>query len=184
MGCVYISPYIYHEDVKTHFVFFCLFPEIVYETVPLRLPKPDGPLTLASKSYLALRLLHFLLKQRPDWFVSTLPAMPPDQSVLSANDSSLIRVLLDLWGSVNFFRRHSCLTLVQLQQIQPTVDLDLLLEDPGDARRKIVAVTSSSSTDGGEVQPLEGVQIIGGMTDCFYSDEPLLLLDFLLACAE
>lgn len=163
--------------------------ETVYENTPLRLPRTDGPLAQASTSYLALRLLHVLLKQRPDWLKSTLPSSFTGESLLTCDRSSVIRVLLDLWGSAEFKRRHSCLTLVQLQQIQPNVDLDLLLEDPGGGGRKIITAntslpSTSSSTETTEAQSLSGVRVSVGLTDFLYSDEPLLLLDFMLACSE
>ncbi|VDK37547.1 unnamed protein product [Taenia asiatica] len=164
-------------------------PETVYENTPLRLPRTDGPLAQASTSYLALRLLHVLLKQRPDWLKSTLPSSFTGDSLLTCGHSPVMRVLLDLWGSAEFKRRHSCLTLVQLQQIQPNVDLELLLEDPGGGGRKIIAAntplpSTSSSTEPTETQSLSGVRVAVGLTDFSYSDEPLLLLDFMLACLE
>ncbi|CDS35832.1 PIK kinase FAT and Armadillo domain containing protein [Echinococcus multilocularis] len=163
--------------------------ETMYEHTPLRLPRMDGPLAQASTSYLALRLLHILLKQRPDWLKLTLSSSSIGESLLTSGHSSVTRVLFNLWGSADFKKRHSCLTLVQLQQTQPNVDLDLLLEDPGDGGRKIIAAntplpSTCSPTERTEAQSLSGVKVAAGLTDFFYSDEPLLLLDFMLAYAE
>lgn len=77
-------------------------------------------------------------------------------------------------------QRHSCLTLVQLQQLQPNVDLDALLESPGgeleQPSRKQPAADSQTM--------LTGVRINAGLADHTHWDEPALILECLFACAQ
>ncbi len=121
---------------------------------------------MASPSHLAIRLIHRLQTLRPDW----LP-----------NDAATRKVLLTLWGSPAFVRRHLSLTLVRLKPLQPGVDVELLLEDTaaaGEGGRR------PTSTEAATNQAMAGVKISAGLTDTMHWDEPALILDCLLTCAK
>ncbi|KAM7539597.1 hypothetical protein Aperf_G00000045134 [Anoplocephala perfoliata] len=161
----------------------------VYETTPLSLPKCNGPLTRASTFHLALRLVHMLFKQRPEWYLSTLPTASQSVLMCSADEFPLLRVLLDLWDSASFWRRHSFITLVKLQELQPHAALSLLLEDTGDEGKRIVQSASTSMTSTSQNETMENltmsrVRIYEGLTDMFHVVEPVILLEMLLCCAE
>lgn len=160
-----------------------------YETTALSLPKCNGPLTKASNFHLALRLIHTLFKQRSEWFLSIIPTT--DQSVLtcSVDEFPLLHVLLDSWNSAHFWRRHSFITLVKLQELQPHVAFNLLLEDTGDEGKRIVQSASASMTSMSQNETMENltmsrVRIYEGLTDMSHVVEPVILLEMLLCCAE
>ncbi|VDN95889.1 unnamed protein product [Rodentolepis nana] len=165
-------------------------PPMVYETTAFFLPKFNGPLTKASTFHLGLRLVHILFNHCREWFLSIIPS--GDQSILScsADDYPLLRVLLDIWNSAFFWRRHSYFTVVKLQELQPNVALSLLLEDTGDEGKRIIPSTSSASmTSASQSETLENlamsrVQIYEGITNLSHVVEPSALLEILMTCAE
>ncbi|VDD83203.1 unnamed protein product [Mesocestoides corti] len=162
-------------------------PDSVYHQTPFRLPRSKGPLMQASPSHLALRLLHSLHIQRPGWLASTLSSSTDDESILTSCDSPVVQTLLNYWGSASFVERHSSLTLIQLQQLQPSVDLELLLDDPSESGRKSFAINQHSTPASAEAatnQAMAGVKVASGLMEFAHWDEPSLILDCLIACAE
>nr|CDS25899.2 transformation:transcription domain associated [Hymenolepis microstoma] len=165
-------------------------PALVYETTSFFLPKFNGPLAKASTFHLGLRLVHILFNQCREWFLSIIPS--GDQSILScsADEYPLLRVLLDIWNSAFFWRRHSYFTVVKLQELQPHVALSLLLEDTGDEGKRIIPSTSAASmTSASQSETMENltmsrVRIYEGITNLSHVVEPFALLEILMTCAE
>lgn len=83
---------------------------------------------------------------RPEWLISGLSdeEEKTDTNTETNRPTELVSTLLAYWASPTFVRRHASLTLVQLQQLQPGVDLDVLLEQPeGLGRRSLISAESN-----------------------------------------
>ncbi|VDM04509.1 unnamed protein product [Schistocephalus solidus] len=188
--------------------------DVTLRQTTLRLPRSRGPLTRACPRHLALRLLHTIHQQHPTWFTAhldkaaspraLLPCSPSQSTLLSIRkeedvDSSpaliAISALLTYWSSAEFFRSQSSLTLVQLQQTAPGVDVEALLEE-----EHMSAGAGSTSNNSRKSSPFHpgttatllqaespaaaGVRISAGLADHSQWDEPFLILDCLLPCAQ
>lgn len=117
---------------------------------------------------------------RPEWLISGLSdeEEKTDTNTETNRPTELVSTLLAYWASPTFVRRHASLTLVQLQQLQPGVDLDVLLEQPeGLGRRSLISAEAIQDT-------LAGTRVSAGLTDQTHWEEPALLLDCLLSCAK